>query len=310
MAVQSTLYGPSLPVSADLTAKYIIQTADASLTNAQVMGSLATGIVKNTTTTGAQSIAIAGADYIAAAGAAGGQTWIGGTASGNGIVLSPNSSQDGFVKFGTITTPSYFQDTTAAIGQDYLVLRGGKNGGGGRQVLTLQNRGSSLADDVIMGFDPVGGSSVSGGASAGYSKTRIAAIFANPNNIDLSFLVGVGGTATEIIRLDGTNTTLNILQNTTVTDGKNFTIGNSTGTQWGGSSSKQGWFGATPAVQQASAANLTNSVTSGGTDNTIADFTDLTIFANSAAAIRNDIYQLARKLKQVNDSLRTYGLLT
>jgi len=31
---------------------------------------------------------------------------------------------------------------------------------------------------------------------------------------------------------------------------------------------------------------------------------DLTVYANDAAAIRNDIYQLARKLKQVNDALR------
>lgn len=51
-------------------------------------------------------------------------------------------------------------------------------------------------------------------------------------------------------------------------------------------------------------------MTSGGTDDTIANFTDLTTYANDAAAIRNDIYQLARKLKQVNDALRTYGLLT
>lgn len=65
-----------------------------------------------------------------------------------------------------------------------------------------------------------------------------------------------------------------------------------------------------PAAQQTSGANLTNSVTSGGTDDTIANFTDLTIYANDAAAIRNDIYQLARKVKQVNDALRLFGWLT
>lgn len=59
-----------------------------------------------------------------------------------------------------------------------------------------------------------------------------------------------------------------------------------------------------------SGANLTNNVTSGGTDDTIANYTDLTVYANDAATIRNDIYQLARKLKQVNDALRLYGLLT
>jgi len=71
-----------------------------------------------------------------------------------------------------------------------------------------------------------------------------------------------------------------------------------------------GFFGVAAVVQQVSGANLTNSVTVGGTDDTIANFTDLTVYANDAATIRNDIYQLARKLKQVNDALRLYGLLT
>lgn len=70
------------------------------------------------------------------------------------------------------------------------------------------------------------------------------------------------------------------------------------------------FFGAGAASQQTSGANLTNNVTVGGTTDTIADFSDLTTYSNSAAAIRNDIYQLARKLKQVNDALRLYGLLT
>lgn len=70
------------------------------------------------------------------------------------------------------------------------------------------------------------------------------------------------------------------------------------------------FFGVAVAAQQVSAANLTNSVTAGGTTDTIANYTDLTTYANDSAAIRNDIYQLARKLKQVNDALRLYGLLT
>lgn len=70
------------------------------------------------------------------------------------------------------------------------------------------------------------------------------------------------------------------------------------------------FFGVSAAAQQASGANLTNNVTSGGTSDIIADFTDLTTYSNDAATIRNDIYQLARKLKQVNDALRLYGLLT
>lgn len=71
-----------------------------------------------------------------------------------------------------------------------------------------------------------------------------------------------------------------------------------------------GFMGASPVTRQTSGADLTNNVTAGGSDDTIADFTSLTVYATDAAAIRNDIYQLARKLKQVNDALRDFGLLT
>lgn len=76
------------------------------------------------------------------------------------------------------------------------------------------------------------------------------------------------------------------------------------------SGSKQSFFGATAVVKQTSGANLTNNVTSGGTTDQIDDFTSLTVYATDAAAIRNDIYQLAKKLKQINDGLRAYGLFT
>lgn len=44
-------------------ATYIVQTANGSLSNEQALGALATGILKNTTTTGVLSIATAGTDY-------------------------------------------------------------------------------------------------------------------------------------------------------------------------------------------------------------------------------------------------------
>lgn len=52
-----------LGAAAPNSAKYIIQTANASLTNAQVLGELTTGILKNTTSTGELIIATAGTDY-------------------------------------------------------------------------------------------------------------------------------------------------------------------------------------------------------------------------------------------------------
>ena len=53
------------PTPASPTAKYLVQVADGSVPSAQAMGALATGLVKNTTTTGVQSIAVAGVDYLA-----------------------------------------------------------------------------------------------------------------------------------------------------------------------------------------------------------------------------------------------------
>jgi hypothetical protein len=46
-----------------VAATYLVQTASSDLSAEQAMGSLATGLVKNTTTTGVQSIATAGTDY-------------------------------------------------------------------------------------------------------------------------------------------------------------------------------------------------------------------------------------------------------
>jgi len=58
--VAGTISGAGIP---PVDATYITQTADATLTGEQAMGALATGIVKNTTTTGVQSIAAEGTDY-------------------------------------------------------------------------------------------------------------------------------------------------------------------------------------------------------------------------------------------------------
>jgi len=68
-----------------------------------------------------------------------------------------------------------------------------------------------------------------------------------------------------------------------------------------------GTFGATAVVQQTQGA-ITNSVTSGGSTGTIANYTDLTVYANDSAAIRNDIYQLALGLQGTIAALRAYGL--
>jgi hypothetical protein len=76
-----------------------------------------------------------------------------------------------------------------------------------------------------------------------------------------------------------------------------------------GSAGMLGFLGASAVVRQTGGANLTNSVTSGGTDDTISNWT-IVDYATDAASIRNAIYQLARTLKQDHDALRLYGLLT
>ena len=72
---------------------------------------------------------------------------------------------------------------------------------------------------------------------------------------------------------------------------------------------KIGFFGGALTDQQTVEDTLTNNVTSGGTNNTIANFTDLTTYANDAATIRNDIYQLARKLRILEGAIKAYGFV-
>lgn len=55
-------------------------------------------------------------------------------------------------------------------------------------------------------------------------------------------------------------------------------------------------------------AALTNNVTSGGTNDQVDTWSDLTTYATDAAAIRNAIYQLSRKLAEVVTAQRSNGL--
>lgn len=70
-----------------------------------------------------------------------------------------------------------------------------------------------------------------------------------------------------------------------------------------------GFLGAAAVVRQASAA-LTNNIVASGTTDQFDDFTNLSVYATDAAAIHADIYQLARKMKVIDDALRVYGFLT
>lgn len=124
-----------------------------------------------------------------------------------------------------------------------------------------------------------------------------------------SWEFGTNGTIN--FRIGGTTEHTLTAGNFTFKDGYTIKSGTTTGLKICDSTSqKLGFFNATPVVRQTDGAALTNNVTSGGTTDTIANYTDLIIYANDSAAIRNDIYQLARKIKIVDDALRTYGLLS
>jgi len=262
-------------------------------------------------------------------GKAGGQSAVGGTAGAENLTLSSTSNASkGKVILGTASAYDQANDrlglgTTSPteklqINTGCLAFSGTNTGPG-----TLSGvSGSSTIVQLWVGGDSrlivdsngISGSAASGGtleinttthATKGFldfgpSVTSTAGSTWRETNDRWSFGAGHNGNA-------GTGLTDTI----ELGEASNIKLGTATGTKIGtATTQKLGFFNSAPVVQQASAANLTNNVTSGGTDNTIADFTDLTIYANSAAAIRNDIYQLARKLKQVNDALRLYGLLS
>jgi len=89
---------------APTTSKYLLQQTDASLPNAQAMASLGTGLVKNTTTTGVQSIASAGTDYAP-----------GTSANGTGLVLSTNGT-GALTAYGGATCTNQFPRSLSASG--------------------------------------------------------------------------------------------------------------------------------------------------------------------------------------------------
>ena len=94
-------------------------------------------------------------------------------------------------------------------------------------------------------------------------------------------------------------------------DEVNIKLATGTGTKIGtAATQKIGFFNQTPSAQIVMGANLTNSVTAGGSNNVIANITDLTTYSNSASTIRDDLYQLSRSVKIIQDGLRTLGLLS
>ncbi len=127
-------------IEPSLNAKYIVQQPNATLPNAQAMSALATGIVKNTTTTGVQSIAVAGVDYQAA-----------------GAVTSVTGTTNRITSSG---------GTTPAIDISSSYVATVPNGGTGVSTLTTANgvlvAGSTATSNVV---------TVTPGSNVGYVLT-------------------------------------------------------------------------------------------------------------------------------------------
>jgi hypothetical protein len=117
-------------------AKFLVQTPNVLLPNAQAMSSLATGLVKNTTGTGVQSIATAGVDYESPltfstglsrsvntitntlrTGINGDQTIIGGTTATQSLIIRPSAGAN-------VANVTYFTADTQGVGYNWMSIYG------------------------------------------------------------------------------------------------------------------------------------------------------------------------------------------
>ncbi len=202
------------------------------------------------------------------------------------------------IEFSTaeISLPSFAVEATAASTVNNIHVAGAATLGSP----TLKFRGT---DTNVNGSITCQGTGVLVFTNNGAEQFRIQAT----NAVDsLQVVAGTGG-GTLSVRGSTTNADVNVTGKGSggvrIRDGgsiERFRV-NTTGV---------GFFAVAPVAQQTSGANLTNNVTSGGTDDTITNWTDLTTYATDAAAIRNAVYQLSRKMKQINDALRLFGWLT
>lgn len=271
-----------------------------NLTNTGVTSAVAGSGISVSGSTGAVTVTAS-----LTTGLSGGQTVIGDTAaSGNLILSSTAHPTKGAVAVGSATTGITFNQATNWIGV-----------GTGTTNLTGLAAGSTGITLTSTGAVPVGINFVQGTAAAGGAGTALATITVNNSAAVRVFEVDfttAGTTTTGGMRwyLDQASTLSLIVDST---NGFQFSIPVKTNTTltvastFSHTGSSAGFFTAAPAVQQTVGA-LTNSVTAGGTTGTVADFSDLTVYSNSAPTIRNNFYQVARSLNQITTALRNYGL--
>lgn len=164
-------------------------------------------------------------------------------------------------------------------------------------------------------------------ATTGSAIARVSGIMIVDTDGTAVFRVMTASAAADVLKVDTTNGQVNA-QGGFATTGFHFVGDENTGMtnpaadtlalrvggteRFSANGTGISFFAAAEVAQQASGANLTNNVTSGGTNDTVDNIVAAAGEATAAdlTTTRDALYQLARKLKQVNDALRLYGLLT
>lgn len=182
----------------------------------------------------------------------------------------------------------YIKDVvTVNVNSSPLVVRSGKGGPGDATLA------GGLGGNIV----------ISAGAGGDGSAAQLAAnggsVYVNGGSS--GFNLGGGAAAGGSVHLDaGTGGTNNGDVVIGVTLARSVLLG--------GATTKLSFFGAVAANQPNAGGSITNSITAGGTADTFVNYTDLTVYATDAAAIRNNMYQLAAKVKKMDDALRALGI--
>lgn len=183
----------------------------------------------------------------------------------------------------------YIKDVvTVNVNSSPLVVRSGKGGPGDATLA------GGLGGNIV----------ISAGAGGDGSAAQLAAnggsVYVNGGSS--GFNLGGGAAAGGSVHLDaGTGGTNNGDVVIGVTLARSVLLG--------GATTKLSFFGAVAANQPNAGGSITNSITAGGTADTFVDYTDLSVYATDAAAIRNNMYQLAAKVKKIDDALRLLGIV-
>lgn len=147
LTYNGTAYAPATLAAADVSAapdnaKYIVQQASSALSAEQALGALATGLLKNTTTTGVLSIAVAGTDYAAAS-----HTHTSGQISD--FAEAVDDRVDALLVAGSGITLTY-NDTAGTL---TIAASGGISGSGASGRLTYWSGSSALTSNAGLTFD-------------------------------------------------------------------------------------------------------------------------------------------------------------